>query len=245
MIGAAKQNDVMLAVFHNRRHDGNFRAIKEAAHGGAIGDVFHIELSAGHYGRPKTWWYSDKAASGGAFYYWGPHAIDWVLDLVRDRIRGVTGFYHDLVRRDVDIEDQTRAILRFDPTRGYAFSTYAWPSILHHVWRAVKLHTRFWGKEQAECGSARHAEWRLAVCADPETLVAAQAVRRASDFTPFTFDGPVTADVVFTDPSCADTVERLDFVERVDGRAIRLVAEDYLAAFERFSALHCLAPTVR
>lgn len=35
-----------------------------------------------------------------------------------------------------------RAILGFDPLRGYAFSTYAWACIKHHVWRAVKAHQR-------------------------------------------------------------------------------------------------------
>jgi RNA polymerase sigma factor (sigma-70 family) len=35
-----------------------------------------------------------------------------------------------------------RAILGFDPQRGIAFSTYAWTSIMHHVWREVKLATR-------------------------------------------------------------------------------------------------------
>ena len=113
MIEAASANDVMLAVFHARRRDGNFRAIKEAVHQGRIGDVFHIELTAGGFDRPRDWWYSRKAQGGGAFYYWGPHAIDWVLDLVRDRIKGVTGFYHKLVWDDVDQEDQTRAVLRF------------------------------------------------------------------------------------------------------------------------------------
>ena len=114
MIDAAKENDVMLAVFHVRRHDGNFRAIKEVVHSGAIGDVFHIELTAGGFGKPRDWWYSKKALSGGAFYYWGPHAIDWVLNLVRDEVCGVTGFYHKLVWNDVDIEDQTRAIMLFE-----------------------------------------------------------------------------------------------------------------------------------
>lgn len=31
-----------------------------------------------------------------------------------------------------------RAILGFDPARGFAFSTYAWPAIQRRVWRAVK-----------------------------------------------------------------------------------------------------------
>jgi scyllo-inositol 2-dehydrogenase (NADP+) len=114
MIQEAKKNDVMLAVFHNRRHDGNFRAIKEMVHGGRIGQVFHIELSAEGYGKPQTWWFSKKALSGGTFYYWGPHAIDWILDLVKNKVRGVTGFYHKLVWNDFDIEDQTRAIILFE-----------------------------------------------------------------------------------------------------------------------------------
>ena len=35
-----------------------------------------------------------------------------------------------------------RAILGYDPDLGWAFSPYAWRSIVHHVWRAVKEHTR-------------------------------------------------------------------------------------------------------
>jgi RNA polymerase sigma factor (sigma-70 family) len=35
-----------------------------------------------------------------------------------------------------------RAILGFDPERGFAFSTYAWPSIKHRIWRAVKAYGR-------------------------------------------------------------------------------------------------------
>jgi D-amino peptidase len=74
---------------------------------------------------------------------------------------------------------------------------------------------------------------------------AARGVQRASDFKPFVFGGPVTAEVVFTDPSYADTLEQLDFVTRVEGRTIRLESEDFLKAFERFNALHFLAPVVR
>jgi len=36
-----------------------------------------------------------------------------------------------------------RAILGFDPQRGTAFCTYAWICIVHHVWREVKVDTRF------------------------------------------------------------------------------------------------------
>lgn len=36
-----------------------------------------------------------------------------------------------------------RAIRGYDPKHGTAFSTYAWPCIVRHVWRAVKVHSRF------------------------------------------------------------------------------------------------------
>ncbi len=114
MIDAARAAGRMLAVHHNRRHDGNYRAIKEAVRGGAIGRVFHIELTVGGYGLPAHGWYTEKAKSGGTFYFWGPHAVDWVLDLAQQRVAGVTGFFHKLKWMDVDVEDHVRAILRFE-----------------------------------------------------------------------------------------------------------------------------------
>ncbi len=74
MIETARKANRTLAVFHNRRHDGNVRAIKEVIEQGRIGDVFHVELSACGYGRPGNWWRSRKEISGGALYDWGSHA---------------------------------------------------------------------------------------------------------------------------------------------------------------------------
>jgi RNA polymerase sigma factor (sigma-70 family) len=68
-----------------------------------------------------------------------------------------------------------RAILRFEPDRGHAFSTYAWPSIVHHVWRAVKVRTRACRAEQTAPGAERSL-WQSMVCADPATIFAAWAV---------------------------------------------------------------------
>jgi len=74
---------------------------------------------------------------------------------------------------------------------------------------------------------------------------AADAVKQASEFEPFRFEAPVTCQVVFTAPGFADTIEQLDFVERIDGRTVLIEAPDYLQAFERFNALHFLAPVVK
>lgn len=114
MIETAKRANRTLAVFHNRRHDGNVRAIKEVIEQGLIGDVFHVELSACGYGRPGDWWRSHKEISGGALYDWGSHAIDWVLHLIPSKMKQVTGFFHKLVWHDVSNEDQARAIILFE-----------------------------------------------------------------------------------------------------------------------------------
>ncbi len=45
MIKAATAARRTLAVFHNRRHDGNVRAIREVIEQERLGEVFHIELS--------------------------------------------------------------------------------------------------------------------------------------------------------------------------------------------------------
>jgi predicted dehydrogenase len=114
MIAAAKAADRTLAVFHNRRHDGNFRAIKDIVSRGLIGDVFHIELTAGGFGRPTDWWYSDRKLGGGAFFFWGPHAVDWVLDLVGQPMKAITGFHHKLVWHEFNQEDHAQAVILFE-----------------------------------------------------------------------------------------------------------------------------------
>ncbi len=114
MIREAKRVNKMLAVFHNRRHDGNYRTIKEVVDKGMIGDVFYVEVADTSYGPRGYGWRSDNKISGGVLYDWGSHAIDWVLDLIPSRIVSVTGFFHKLVWNDVTNEDQGLAIISFE-----------------------------------------------------------------------------------------------------------------------------------
>ncbi len=114
MVEASQCAGKMFAVHHNRRHDGNFRLIKEIVSSGRIGDVFQMELYAGGYGPFHHGWYSEKEKSGGAFFFWGPHAVDWVLDLVPRRITGVNGYFHKLLWHDVSNEDRVSATIRFE-----------------------------------------------------------------------------------------------------------------------------------
>lgn len=120
MIETAKESNKTLAVFHNRRHDGNVRAIKDIIDKGLIGDVFHIEVSSCGYGphfnfgRQGEPWRANKNISGGGLYDWGAHAIDWVLSMIPSKMAQVTGFFNKLVWRQASNEDHTRAIIRFE-----------------------------------------------------------------------------------------------------------------------------------
>lgn len=63
-----------------------------------------------------------------------------------------------------------RAILGFDPSRGLAFSTYAWPCIKHQIWRAVKTHSRLL------CKQRQALRWSEAP--DPAAVWEAKAIQR-------------------------------------------------------------------
>jgi RNA polymerase sigma factor (sigma-70 family) len=68
-----------------------------------------------------------------------------------------------------------RAVKGYDPDRGCAFSTYAWRSIVHHVWRAVKVHTRAMCIEPVEV----YSEWQRIAEVDPAVMEAAWSVHDA------------------------------------------------------------------
>ncbi|MGB2997528.1 MAG: ThuA domain-containing protein [Phycisphaerae bacterium] len=114
MIRAAQRAKVMLSVFHNRRWDGDYLAIRDIIARGLLGDVYHIECCSGGYNRPGTWWRSDKTISGGALYDWGAHFTDWILRLVDKRVTQVTGFFHKRLWHHVTNEDAAQAIVRFE-----------------------------------------------------------------------------------------------------------------------------------
>jgi len=72
-----------------------------------------------------------------------------------------------------------RAMMRFDPQRGTAFSTYAWPSIVHHIWRAVKVQTCSAERAEAVRRGASCPRWHAWARVDPEELDTRRSVRQA------------------------------------------------------------------
>ncbi len=116
MIAAAQEHKLMLSVFHNRRWDGYYLAMKQVIADGLLGEIFHIEAYKGGWVKPDETWRADKKMSGGAFYAWGAHYVDWVLGLVPDaKLESITGFFHyDVVWKKTTNENQGQALIRFD-----------------------------------------------------------------------------------------------------------------------------------
>jgi RNA polymerase sigma factor (sigma-70 family) len=66
-----------------------------------------------------------------------------------------------------------RAILGYDPKKGYAFSTYAYPAIARHIWQAVKRAER--AVSRATKAITAEALWQT----DPEQVLQARLVQAA------------------------------------------------------------------
>ena len=114
MIDAARRNGRMLSVFHNRRWDDDYLAIKDIIARGLIGEIYRIEAFAGSHGHPGFWWRSEKAISGGVMYDWGAHILDWILGLVPSPIKQITGDLQKRVWHSVTNEDHGEAWIRFE-----------------------------------------------------------------------------------------------------------------------------------
>jgi scyllo-inositol 2-dehydrogenase (NADP+) len=113
VLAAARAADLLAVVYQNRRFDPDHLALKRLIDRGALGQVFRIEAFVGGYGHPCNLWHSDEGVSGGAFYDWGSHVIDQVLDLVDAEPEHVTASAHKLRWFDVTNADHSRVSIRF------------------------------------------------------------------------------------------------------------------------------------
>jgi predicted dehydrogenase len=103
----------LAVVYQNRRFDPDHLAVRRALQAGTLGEVFHIETFVGGYGHPCNLWHSDEGVSGGAFYDWGSHVLDQILDLVPTDIDHVTAAAHKRRWFDVTNADHSRVTIRF------------------------------------------------------------------------------------------------------------------------------------
>lgn len=113
VLAEAEAAGLLAVVYQNRRFDPDHLAVRRAVTSGALGEVFSIETFVGGFGHPCNLWHSDEGVSGGAFYDWGSHVLDQILDLVPTDIEHVTAASHKRRWHDVTNADHSRVTIRF------------------------------------------------------------------------------------------------------------------------------------
>jgi scyllo-inositol 2-dehydrogenase (NADP+) len=144
-IRTARQKKVMLAAFHDRRGDGDYRTIQRIVAGGRIGDVFHVELGTGTFGHPGHGWRSDRKRAGGLLHDWGSHLVDWALTLIPGPVTQVIGFSQKQVWHDVTIPDWSSVVLRFEGNRSAMLELGHITGVARPKWRILGSRGSIWG----------------------------------------------------------------------------------------------------
>jgi len=82
VIALAQRTGRVLAVFHNRRWDGDFLALRDLLSRSALGDIAHFESHFDRY-RPqvRVRWREQPGRGSGLWYDLGPHLVDQSLQL--------------------------------------------------------------------------------------------------------------------------------------------------------------------
>jgi scyllo-inositol 2-dehydrogenase (NADP+) len=110
LIAAAKSTGRRLYVRHNRRFDLPFLQAKEIVASGKLGKLFAVQLRQGKYQR-RADWQTLKKFGGGQLLNWGPHLIDWALQLIGGTAIDVWSDLK-LIAAAGDAEDYVKLLLR-------------------------------------------------------------------------------------------------------------------------------------
>jgi len=113
LMALAKDSNLLLVVYQNRRYDADFLTMKAAIDQGLIGDLFSYECFVGGYCRPCDFWHSDAEVSGGAIFDWGSHFIDQILAIVPSKIEFVSGVNQKRVWDHITNADHAQVNINF------------------------------------------------------------------------------------------------------------------------------------
>lgn len=98
LVAIADASPGQLSVFHNRRWDSDYLAVKQAIDEGMIGEVMHFESHIDRY-RPavRDRWRESADPGAGIWYDLGPHLVDQALQLfgLPDRVQASLAIQRD------------------------------------------------------------------------------------------------------------------------------------------------------
>lgn len=150
VMAEAADADKLAVVYQNRRFDPDHLAVRRAVLAGSLGEVFHIETFVGGYGHPCNLWHSDEGVSGGAFYDWGSHVLDQILDIVPTDIDYVTAAAHKRRWFDVTNADHSRVTIRFTDGAEAEFIHSDLAAALKPRWYVLGTHGAIVGSWRSE-----------------------------------------------------------------------------------------------
>ena len=113
LMALAKDSELLLVVYQNRRYDLDFLTMKQILDSGEIGEVFHYESFVGGYSKPCSYWHSDAQVSGGAIFDWGSHFIDQILSILPSEVSHVSGLNQKRVWDHVTNADHAQVTINF------------------------------------------------------------------------------------------------------------------------------------
>jgi len=113
LMALARQKELLLVVYQNRRYDLDFLTMKNLIDTNQIGEVFHYESFVGGYSKPCSYWHSDAKVSGGAIFDWGSHFIDQIMSIVKSDVDFVSGLNQKRVWDHVTNADHAQVNINF------------------------------------------------------------------------------------------------------------------------------------
>ena len=150
----AAGSDRVLAVFQNRRWDGDFLALRDLLSRGVLGEVSHFESHFDRY-RPlvRDRWREQPGAGAGLWHDLGPHLVDQALQLfgLPDRVWGSLAAQ----RAGSQVDDWAHVVLEYrsaarDPARVRAGGRSS--GSLRRAWAGRQLDQKRRGRTGAAAG---------------------------------------------------------------------------------------------
>ncbi|MGC8783500.1 MAG: Gfo/Idh/MocA family oxidoreductase [Armatimonadota bacterium] len=116
LIAEARQRNLLLSVFHNRRWDWDYLTVRHVIEQGLLGEVWQVESCVGRYGHSSRW-RARREWMGSLLHDWGAHLVDQAIQLM-GLPQQVMAWRHFRVWQS-DVESFIRAVLDYGQGRTF------------------------------------------------------------------------------------------------------------------------------